>query len=132
METMTAIDLVAHTLGVLYAVIGLSMLLRPGAYRDIAAEFFASPALCYTGGIMALLFGLVVLAFHSEWRGALSIIVGIIGWLATAKGVLLIIRPEMFAKVTASLTRNDKSLRIAGVCALLIGHYLTQASYGRY
>jgi uncharacterized protein YjeT (DUF2065 family) len=132
METMTTIDIVAHTLGVFYAIIGLSMLIRPGAYRDMAAEFFSSPALCYTGGILALLFGLVVLAFHSEWRGTLSIIVGIVGWLATAKGVVLIIRPEMFEKFSAPLTRSDKSLRIAGLCALLIGFYLTQASYGRY
>ena len=132
METMSTIDIVAHTLGVFYVVIGLSMFLRPVAYRDMAAEFFASPALCYTGGIMALLFGLVVLAFHEEWRGALGIIVGIIGWLATAKGVFLIICPNMFKKFFGGLTRSDKSLRIAGICALLIGFYLTQASYGRY
>ncbi len=132
METMSTIDIVAHTLGVFYVVIGLSMFLRPVAYRDMAAEFFASPALCYTGGIMALLFGLVVLAFHEEWRGALGIIVGIIGWLATAKGVFLIICPNMFKKFFGVLTRSDKSLRIAGICALLIGFYLTQASYGRY
>ncbi len=132
METMSTIDIVAHTLGVFYVVIGLSMFLRPVAYRDMAAEFFASPALCYTGGIMALLFGLVVLAFHKEWQGALGIIVGIIGWLATAKGVFLIICPNMFEKFSGALTRSDKSLRIAGICALLIGFYLTQASYGRY
>ncbi len=132
METMSTIDIVAHTLGVFYVVIGLSMFLRPVAYRDMAAEFFASPALCYTGGIMALLFGLVVLAFHEEWRGALGITVGIIGWLATAKGVFLIIYPNMFKKIFGVLTRSDKSLRIAGICALLIGFYLTQASYGRY
>ena len=132
METMSTVETIAHLLGVFYLVVGLSMFFRPGAYRNMAAEFFASPALCYTGGIMALLFGLVILALHDEWQGALNIIVGVIGWLATAKGAFLIIRPDMFEKFSGALTRNEKNLRVGGLIALLFGFYLTQAAYGTF
>jgi uncharacterized protein YjeT (DUF2065 family) len=121
METMSTVETVAHLLGVLYVVIGLSMLMRPTAYRDMVAEFFASPTLCYIGGILALLMGLVILALHDEWRGVFNIIVGVIGWLATVKGAFLIIRPNVIQKISMLLTRSEKSLRIIGLCALIFG-----------
>ncbi len=102
METMSTVETVAHLLGVLYVVIGLSMLMRPTAYRDMVAEFFASPTLCYIGGILALLMGLVILALHDEWRGVFNIIVGVIGWLAAVKGAFLIIRPNVIQKFPCS------------------------------
>jgi len=50
---------------------------------------------------------------HDEWQGALNIIVGVIGWLATAKGAFLIIRPDMFEKFSGALTRNEKISALA-------------------
>ena len=131
MPYLTTVETIAHILGAFYIVIAIAMLIRPEGYRKMAAEFFASAALCYTGGILALFFGLVVLALHDNWTGGLNIVVGIIGWLATIKGAVLIIYPSLFEGMTASLTKSDTNLRITGIVALLIGLYLTLTAYGK-
>ena len=131
MPYLTTIETVAHILGSLYIIIAIAMLIRPDGYRKMATEFFASPALCYTGGIVALLLGLVILALHDDWTGSLNVVVGILGWLATLKGAILIIYPSLFEGITASLTRSDSNLRIAGAVAFLIGLYLTLTAYGK-
>jgi len=130
MPQMTVVETIAHILGSFYIIIAIAMLIRPEGYRKMATEFFASAALCYTGGILALFLGLVILALHNDWTGGLNIVVGIIGWLATIKGAVLIIYPSLFEGMTTSLTKSDANLRIAGIVALLIGLYLTQAAYG--
>ena len=131
MPYLTTVETIAHILGAFYIVIAIAMLIRPEGYRKMAAEFFASAALCYTGGILALFLGLVVLAHHDNWTGGLNIVVGIIGWLATIKGAVLIIYPSLFEGMTASLTKSDTNLRITGIVALLIGLYLTLTAYGK-
>ncbi|MBT5659443.1 MAG: hypothetical protein HOJ02_04720, partial [Rhodospirillaceae bacterium] len=117
MPYLTTVETIAHILGAFYIVIAIAMLIRPEGYRKMAAEFFASAALCYTGGILALFLGLVVLALHDNWTGGLNIVVGIIGWLATIKGAVLIIYPSLFEGMTASLTKSDTNLRITGIVA---------------
>ena len=56
------------------------------------------------GGLLALIFGLVILAFHHAWRTDWALIVTLIGRLALIKGSLLVICP----------TPNSASARPAG------------------
>ena len=58
---------VAQILGPMYVIVAVGLLLNPPAYQRIFEEFFESPALAFVGGVIALIFGLAILAFHRAW-----------------------------------------------------------------
>lgn len=85
----------ARILGPVLMVPALGALLNLGTYQRLIEEFAASPMLCYLGGFMALLMGLVILELHSQWEARWSVIITILGWITVIKGVALILFPGL-------------------------------------
>lgn len=127
---MQTIDTIARIIGPLYFVVGLAMLLGPGNFRRVIDDYMKSPALCYVGGLIALVFGLIILTFHATWESPLAIVVGIIGWLAVAKGTTLIIKPDAFNALTRVMMGDETRLRIGGAVAVALGGYMEAAAHG--
>ena len=125
METLTAAEFIAQILGPLYIIVAISIFADTDFYVRLIKEFVASPALLYMGGIMALTFGLIILAFHYQWDGALNVIVSLIGWLGVIKGVSLLVFPKPFIALSEAIVKEESSLRIEAVFVLVLGGFLT-------
>jgi len=128
-EAMTTAEMIAAILGPFYIIVAVGLFLNPDRCRRVIQGFFEQPALIYIGGIMALLMGLLILAFHRAWSGDWTVLVTVIGWLGVVKGAALIIRPESWAGLTEAIMRTESRIRIAAVFASLLGLFLTVKGY---
>lgn len=128
---MQTIDIIARIIGPIYLIAGVAMLMTPDTYRRIIEDFMKSPALCYLGGLVTLIAGLLILTFHESWASPLAVIVGIIGWLALIKGAVLIVRPDALNGLSRALIGEGTGrLRLGGASAIVLGAYMESAACG--
>ncbi|NQT32994.1 MAG: DUF2065 family protein [Candidatus Omnitrophica bacterium] len=126
---MEATVLIAKILGPLYVVVGLGILVNPKTYQKIMGDFFENTALLYIGGLMAFLFGVIIIIFHNEWAVNLSLIITILGWLALIKGIVLLVFPSAMKRIAAIYGKSATSIRVAGFIALVLGAVLSYMGY---
>lgn len=122
-------QVIAQIIGPMYVVIAIGILLKPQTYRKMFEDSFESPAMLYMWGFIALLFGLLILAFHPAWTADWKVIITIIGWAAVAKGSLLIVRPGVLVRFSRPFLAAN-ILRYQGAVALLFGLFLAAKGVG--
>ena len=103
-----------------YLAIGIGMLINPSFYKKIFDDFCENAAMMYIGGIMAMVVGYLILAFHNAWTRDLHVIITVIGWLALIKGVLILIQPKMMVALSKAMLK-DNLLKIMAIVIILVG-----------
>ena len=111
--------------GLAYLAIGVGILLNPGYYRKMLAEFGNNGAAMYFGGIFALVAGYLLVTYHNFWCGGWTVVITLIGWSAFLKGLIILILPAFFAKITKAMLGNPKFLPWWAAVVCLIGILLT-------
>ena len=86
--------------------IGIGMLINPDFYKKLFEDFCENAAMMYMGGITAMVVGYLILAFHNTWTKDLSVIITLVGWLALAKGVLILVRPSMMIAISKAMLKG--------------------------
>lgn len=118
----------ARLIGPLYVVAGLGLLLNPAYYRGMLKSLPVGGLTYYLSGAIALLAGVAILQFHNLWVADWRIIFTLLGWLAVAKGCLLLLFPQAGPRLAAWSARGSTIL-VAAVFALLLGNWLCYAGY---
>jgi hypothetical protein len=70
--------------------------------RTLLSEFAANSVWPWVTGAFVLLTGLVMIALHQYWRGAAEIIVPLLGWMTTLKGLFLLAFPQTYLSAASS------------------------------
>ena len=95
----------------------------------LLAQFEANFVWSWVTGAFVLLSGLIVVALHRNWRGAAAIVVSVLGWLTTIKGLLLLVIPQQYLSFGDSVI-NAKSWWLATLALMaLVGLYLTYVGW---
>lgn len=115
---MTTTSITALICALYLVVLGITMLVRRGDLLAIVDEYRRSPALLFTGGMFALLFGLWIVLTHNIWTLSPSLIVTLLGWLSVVKGVVLMMWPSLWMKLFPS--REQGMAKMAGVEGALV------------
>ncbi len=121
--------ILARIIGPVMVVSAVAVLLNLHAYPRLVEEYSKSASLCYLGGFMALLMGLVILQFHHIWELRWPVLITIIGWLCVVKGAVLMIIPGTMLTVLHSLTATSLPLMVSSLISLCIGAFLTIKGY---
>ncbi len=121
---------IARILGPMYVIVAVGLFVNAPAYQRVFEEFLERPVLAYLGGLLALIFGLVVLAFHPVWRADWTFIVTLIGWMGLIKGTLLVIVPSAVIRLSRPLMAQSARLRIWAAGPLALGLFLSAKGYG--
>ena len=129
MDTLAA-QIIAQVLGPLYVIVALGLFSKPERFAALATEMEARPAQCVIWGMVTLSLGLLILAFFDDWRADWTVIVTLIGWAATIKGVLLILAPEMLMGLSRRMFAKPEHIRIWAAGPLALGAFLTAMGYG--
>ena len=121
----TAIPLTLHLLvliGVYELAAGVAGLTGRIDWPSLLDEFERSPALTFVTGFMAFAIGGTLILVHCLWTDPLAVIVSLIGWIALAEGLLLMVMPGPLMAFSRRLVGNQKliSLLAAGFGLLLI------------
>src|ERR1700758_3447254 len=89
-QTDTKTRMFARVLGPFLVVVTVTAVGRSSQMRTLLSEFGANSVWPWVAGAFVLLSGLIVVALHQNWRGAPAIIVSILGWMTTLKGLCLV------------------------------------------
>jgi uncharacterized protein YjeT (DUF2065 family) len=111
----------ARFLGLLYVAVGLGLLFNKNYYQKIFSDFLNNVAMLYIGGILALIFGFLLVTYHNVWVGSWVVIITVIGWLALMKGIFILVCPSLMQRFVQYLLNKPKFLQIEGVFALILG-----------
>jgi hypothetical protein len=125
METQRVL---ARIVGPLLVIPAVGVFLNLRTYRSLIEEFSRSLALCYLGGFMALLMGLVLLQFHNTWEGRWPVIITILGWITVIKGVTLILFPGLISSFRIPLVATGPLVVSLGI-SFVVGVFLTIKGY---
>ncbi len=104
-----------------FTIVGLSLVLRPGAW----ARFFLwmrregeAGAVIY--GLLCVLWGSLIVAFHPDWHGIL-IILPAFGALQLLEGLVFLLSPYFGLRLMAIFTEERLPLiRLLGLIALIL------------
>ena len=105
-----------------FVVIGLSHILQSGAWVEFYVTLRArGRAGVLAIGMLSLLVGSIIVAFHAVWSGA-GIVLTVVGWVQVVKGLLTLTVPSVALRRLARVS-VDRSFEfvIAGAVLLIIG-----------
>lgn len=128
MATATTLTLhLAVLIGLYELAAGLAGLTGRISWATMLDEFDRSPALTFMTGFMAFAIGGALILVHCLWTDLLAVIVSLIGWIALAEGLLLMIMPGPLVAFSRRLVGNQKliSLLAAAFGLILIALGLT-------
>ena len=126
---MQAAEIIARSLGPVYLIAGLGMLVATDSYLKMIKEFWKSPALTCLGGFLAAIVGFLILAVLAEWRADWTLLITLIGWVAVFKGAALLIAPRLLSPISR-LFDTPARLRLWATPPLLLGALLAAYGYG--
>jgi hypothetical protein len=126
METPRAL---ARIMGPLLIIPALGVLLNLESYQRLIEEFSKSPGLCYLGGFVALLLGLVMLQFHSNWEARWPVMITILGWITFVKGVALILFPGFVSGLWHPFMTSAAPLIVSLGISFSLGVFLSIKGY---
>ncbi|MBV8792621.1 MAG: hypothetical protein JO205_06250 [Pseudolabrys sp.] len=120
---------IARLAGPVFCVIALGVLANLNVYREVAAQFIATPYLIYLTGVLVLTAGLAILNAHPHWTRDWRSLVTLVGWLLTIGGVWRVFAPNLVHFVGLAALANTGFLVGAGIVFLLLGGFLTYKGY---
>jgi hypothetical protein len=121
----------ARIMGPVMIVSAAGLFLNLHTYQRMVDEFAKSPSLCYLGGFMALIMGLVILQFHHTWELRWPVIITVFGWLATVKGAALMLFPAQVLGMWHPFMGTPVPLIVAALVYLVVGVFLSMKGYGK-
>jgi len=112
--------LIAKMASVVYLSASLGAFFNADYYRKIAVDLFNNSALVYVTGFITVIIGLLIVIYHNRWTKSWVVLITILGWLATVKGVLLIAFPQ-FVHTLSERMLTDSGANIFPYAALCLG-----------
>jgi hypothetical protein len=119
----------ARILGPYLVVMALAAVARANQMQMLMSDFTSSSAWFWVTGAFVVLIGLTVVATHTEWRGLAAGVVSALGWLMTAKGVMLLVFPQQAVAMAEGLLGRDGWWQASMVVMALIGIYLSYVGW---
>ena len=121
--------LFAKILGPYFAIIGIGIFFNPKHCQKVVLDYSQTAALVYTGGILALLFGLFIITFHNIWAWNWTALITVFGWLGLSKGCWLLIFPNTVKSFTKRYQKSTRPIIAQSLIILAIGIFLILKGY---
>jgi hypothetical protein len=119
----------ARILGPLLVVAGVLLITQPHRMLTALGGFLLNDALLILGAFVSLVLGLALVTFHQRWDSFTAIIISLIGWLMTVRGVVLLLLPDAIHQIADIIVRQPAIMPIAGCVMALLGVWLAYTGY---
>ncbi|MDT8299967.1 MAG: hypothetical protein RQ760_00695 [Sedimentisphaerales bacterium] len=108
-------------ISIVYIAVGIGIFINPGFYKKLFEDFTENTAVMYLGGVIALVVGYLILAFHNTWTMDWSVIITIVGCLAVIKGILILIQPKIIIALSKAMVQKESILKIEAIVVIILG-----------
>lgn len=96
----------ARLLGLLFLFLGAAVIINKDKIKFLVDTFHKQPALVMIAGVINLILGLLIILSHNVWSGW-PVIITILGYLITAKGLARLFVPEKNTELTEKLIKGE-------------------------
>ncbi len=114
----------AQLLGIVLLIKGLFVLLRPDLVKEMVREVTKYQVFVYTAGMIAVVFGLVIVMLHNNWGSLVQALVSAIGWLSLLKGIVGGVCAEALVNLADPIIKDESDMRGVAIIVLLVAVYL--------
>ncbi len=117
---MNTTIILAHILGISFAVLGLAMLFNKRSMSAVLETLINNKGILCLAGFLTLMMGATVVVLNNVWTNGLPLLVTIIGWLMLIKGIFILLMPNTATRYYKKV--NESSLFLwAGLLVLVLG-----------
>jgi hypothetical protein len=114
----------AKVLGLYLVILGLWLFIRCRSAETEIQGMMASPGAMTMGGILGLIFGLLIVVSHNVWHLDWTVIITIIGYLALTKALFNLFFHETAMRFFNWWVQHRKVMMISNVVTLIMGLFL--------
>lgn len=116
--------LVARIAAVAYLAMGISMFSGDVDFKKMFKSFEGSPGLTLIAGLFSLIIGMLLIEFHNIWVKNWTVLITIIGWGATFKGVMYLAFPKWMFSFSSVLVKNSRKWSVLVIIiGLVMGYF---------
>jgi len=112
--------LIAKIIGIIYFSFGLGLLFNPHYYQKAFKELLGNTSFLLFGGLLAIIFGSLIIQNHNYWTKNWTILITIIGWIALVKGFFLLAFPSSL-RVFKPFFEKEKMVLFYAVMLIIVG-----------
>src|SRR5206468_5783605 len=118
---MTTSIFLARLIGPVMLVVGLAAFFNRRAFRDMAEEFLASPALLFLSGLLVMPMGLAIVLVHNVWTADWRVLITLFGWINTIGGALRLLAPTWVMQTGRIMLRRSGFVSVAAAIWVALG-----------
>lgn len=119
----------AKFFGFYLIIISVAMLLNAKTYLPIIREMINNQKMMLFSGIIALVFGLILVIGHNIWVPCWQAVISVISWIILLKGLSIILFPQASARFYNKFMAVKYVFEITLAIALVAGVYLLIIAY---
>lgn len=130
-QAQTRTRMFARVLGPFLTIVPITVAVRGSYMQTLFTEFKANPMWPWLYGAILLMAGLLIIAFHQNWRSLAAVIVSAVGWFFVIRGVLLLTVPQAYDAAGDAVYSSGMSAAIwvLFACLASAGLYLTYVGW---
>ena len=121
--------LLARIIGVVYLVMGLSLLFNKEMYNKLMAELKQSGLSKMFMGLLAIVLGMLIVNTHNVWEWTYQGLITFIGWVVLLKWVAMLLWPKQVLNWSDKMSKGSGWRNAALVFSLVVGLYLTYVGF---
>ena len=111
----------AKTIGLYLVIVSAAFILKANELKPMALDMVRNSSLVMFSGILALIFGILIVVSHNIWVMDWRVIITLLGWLALLKGVMRLFFPEFAMSKMKKCVENNASYTMMMLITLFIG-----------
>ncbi|MDB4297359.1 hypothetical protein N9901_01250 [Flavobacteriaceae bacterium] len=119
--------LITRILAICYWAFALGILLNGAYYKIVLSSIINNSTTLFYGGFIATVLGLLILHNNSNWDNNSTSIITLVGWIATIKGILLLVFPKQISRYSNKLLKpknlNKIILPIALIASVVFSYF---------
>lgn len=119
----------AKLLGPVLLAAGLTMLLDPAGFLEIAQRMMSDAGFLYFAGIIALTAGVALVLAHNVWVWDWRLIITLLGWITIIDSLTWMLARRPMQAFWSPLLQDPAAARIGGGVVLLLGLVLSYFGY---
>ena len=110
---------VARVAAVGYLAFAMGIMVNRTYYEKTFKHIMNDRTYMLLGGFLSLVIGILLIQHHNIWDGSWAVLVTLIGWIATIKGILLLTLPNSLH--TFDFMVRPKNLNAVATFTLILG-----------
>lgn len=112
---------IAQVLGIIFLIVGISILINRANMRAVITDFIDHPAFLVIVGFLNVVMGALIVASHNIWQPNWAVLITIVGWLLLIRGFVLLAFPSFVRARLTRVSAKETPIYVGATVFLILG-----------